>query len=82
MSKYESKFVLVKTLRPYLCYPLDKNISQQSQVTNQRKKSAVYMEGGTGRFPGRDVFYPAFKNCLYGRRDGMFAKTGRFLSRL
>ena len=39
---------------------------------------AVYMGGGTGRLPGRDVFYPGFKNCLYGRRDGMFAGTGRF----
>ena len=24
------------------------------------------------------VFYPSFKNCLYGRREGMFAETGRF----
>ena len=31
------------------------------------------MGGGTGRLPGRDVFYLGFKNCLYGRRDGIFA---------
>ena len=31
------------------------------------------MGGGTGRLPGRDVFYPGFKNCLYGRRDGTFS---------
>ena len=44
---------------------------------------AVYMGGGTGRLrPGRDVFYPGFKNCLCGRRDGMFAGTGRFSSRV
>ena len=43
----------------------------------------VYMGGGTGCLPGRDVFYPGFKNCLYaGRRDGMFAGTGRFSSRV
>ena len=41
---------------------------------------AVYMGGGTGHLPGRDVFYPDFKNCLYGRWDRMFARTGRFLS--
>ena len=40
------------------------------------------MGGGTGRLPGRDVSYPVFKNCLYGRRDGMFAGTGRFSSRV
>ena len=28
------------------------------------------MRAGTGRLPGRDVFCPGFKNCLYGRRDG------------
>ena len=35
----------------------------------------------TGRLPGRDVFYPGFKNCLYGKRDGTFfipaLKAGR-----
>ena len=40
------------------------------------------MGGGTGCLPGRDVFYPGFKNCLYGRRDGMFAGTGRCSSRV
>ena len=40
------------------------------------------MGGGTGRLPGRDVFHPVFKNCLYGRRDGMFAGTGRFSPRV
>ena len=34
---------------------------------------AVYMEGGTGRLPGRDVFYPGIKSCLCGRRDGIFS---------
>ena len=34
------------------------------------------MGGGTGRLPGRDVFYPDFKNCLYGRRDGTFFIPG------
>ena len=43
---------------------------------------AVYMGGGTGRLPGRNAFYLSFKNCLYGRRDGMFAGTGRFSSRV
>ena len=41
---------------------------------------AIYMGSGTGRLQGRVVFYPGFKNCLYGRRDRMFAVTGRFLS--
>ena len=51
----------------------------------------VYMGGGAGRLPGRDVFYPGFKNCLYGRLDRTFfilglktvymgGGTGRFLS--
>ena len=39
-----------------------------------------------GRLPGRDVcrdvFYPGFKNCLYGGGTGRFAGTGHFLSRL
>ena len=34
------------------------------------------MGGGTGRLPVRDVFYPGFKNCLYGRRDGMYFIPG------
>ena len=42
----------------------------------------VYMGGETGRLAGRDVFYPGFKNCLYGRPDGIFAGTGRFSSRV
>ena len=42
----------------------------------------IYMGGGTGHLPGRDIVYPGFKNCLYGRRDGMFAGTGHCLSRL
>ena len=29
------------------------------------------MGGGTGRLPGWGVFYSGFKNCLYGRRDGI-----------
>ena len=37
---------------------------------------AVYMGGGTARLPERDVFYPGFKNCLYGRRDGTFFIPG------
>ena len=40
---------------------------------------AIHMGGGTGCLPGRDVFYPGFKNCLYGRREVTFAGTGRFL---
>ena len=31
---------------------------------------------------GRDVFHSGFRNCLYGRRDGMFAGTGRFSSQV
>ena len=31
------------------------------------------MGGGMGRLPEWDVFYPWFQNCLYGRRDAMFA---------
>ena len=42
---------------------------------------SVYMGGGTGRLPGRDVFYPGFKNCLYGRRDGTGRLPGRLLGR-
>ena len=26
---------------------------------------AIHMGGGTGCLPGRDAFYPGFKNCLY-----------------
>ena len=33
---------------------------------------------GTGYLPGGDVFYPVFKNCLYGRWDGTFAGDGTF----
>ena len=40
------------------------------------------MGGGTGCLPIPEVFYPGIKNSLYGRRDGTFADTGRFLSRL
>ena len=36
------------------------------------------MGGGTGRIPGQDVFHFGFRNCLFGRRDGMFAGTGHF----
>ena len=36
----------------------------------------VYMGGGAGRLPGRDVFYPGFKNCLYERWDGTFFILG------
>ena len=43
---------------------------------------AAYIGGGTGRLQGRDVFRRGLKNCLYGKRDGTFAGTGRFLSRL
>ena len=39
-----------------------------------------YEGSGTERFPGRDVFYPGFKNCLYGRRDGTLARMGAFHS--
>ena len=34
------------------------------------------MGGGMERLPGRDVFYPGFKNCLYERRDGTFSIPG------
>ena len=36
----------------------------------------VYVEGGTGCFPGQDAFHPRFKNCLYGRQGEMFPRTG------
>ena len=41
----------------------------------------VYMVGGTGCLPRRCVFQLEFKNYLYGRRDGVFAGTGRLPGR-
>ena len=38
------------------------------------------MRGKTGHLPGQDIFQPGFKNCFYGRKDGMFAGMGRFSS--
>ena len=39
-----------------------------------------YEGSGRERLLGRDVFYPGFKNCLYGRRDERLARMGAFHS--
>ena len=51
---------------PWLCL--------QNLAIKGKRAKGLLMGGGTGR----DVFEPGFKNCLYGRRDGMFARTARF----